>query len=234
MEKNRKKKEAEEEPKSFFERYEEFPDLKGKRPVSLTTAANSITSSISVPLPPPPIPTKLVGGDFNFLEDDDWLDGDSIDYSQNLFQDSEHFLPSLPPKKPTETEMIPPESHEVVKAKSLLAERCHSSKKKDIWKRTIPSTSTSISSNPTEELKVKTNLFKILKRPEPPIPIVESTDKLVKKFTTTLKLTTRTTEINEIETKKLDESKVETKETEVIKEGKKIVYSMASKTLQTK
>lgn len=196
---------------------------------------------ISVPLPP--LPTKLVGGDFNFLEDDDWLDGDSIDYSQNLFQDNDHFLPSLPHQPATEP-------HVVVKAKSLLAERSHSSKKKDIWKP-VP-----------EEPKAK---IKILKRPE--VEIAEQPN-LVKKFTTAevkkgvaeevkkgvaeekrggskvpgdaqkapepkavLKFETKADLKAELKHEVHPELKAEAKQEEV-KTNKKIFYSSASKTLK--
>ena len=188
--------EVEEKEKSFIERYEEFPDLKGKKPAvsctfdtstpSKSANISSSVSPVSIPLPPPP---KLVGGDFNFLEDDDWLDGDNIDYSQNLFQDSEHFLASLPmmtkQQQPSAVE-TPKDSCEVVKAKSLLAERSHSSKKKDIWKRTHiaasvsgnnscnnPCTSTISTSTCTSSTSTTTNVkIKILKRPDP-VPLQE-------------------------------------------------------------
>ena len=252
-------------PKSFFERYEEFPDLQGKRlpaaaapkPVELGAAPLAPLAAIppippiSVQMLPPPLPSKLVGGDFNFLEDDDWLDGDSIDYSQNLFQDSEHFLPPIKPAEP----------HVVVKAKSLLAERCHSSNKKDIWKRTVPPCPVA------EEAKVK---IKILKRPDPPVEAarIESTKdevnketaakaetlnsvnsvnsvksvssvkptelaaaNLVRKFATSLKLTTTNggTKTEEIATPTATTTATTTEITK-----KRIVYSSASKTLQMK
>lgn len=185
--------EVEEKEKSFIERYEEFPDLKGKKPAVVSCTFDTSTPSanaslsispVSIPLPPPP---KLVGGDFNFLEDDDWLEGDNIDYSQNLFQDSEHFLASLPmitKQQPIIDVETPKDSCEVVKAKSLLAERSHSSKKKDIWKRasvaasvsgtcnnpcnsTLSTSTSNISTTTTTNVKIK-----ILKRPEP-VPLQE-------------------------------------------------------------
>ena len=243
-----------EKPKGFLERFEDFPNLLKQQPPSVSSTAKSETQPPV--LPPPRPPQKLLGGDFNFLEDDDWLDGDNIDYSQNLFEDDDHFLPSYILEETRElntraavnsdhsesgvhsgtvredhTSHITQISHIShgshisqsshgshishnthkdhnntkklchIKAKSLLAERCHSSKKNDIWKRTEDK------EIEPEASKIK---IKILKRPElpavtdvPSVKVAENEDgKLVKKFSTSLKLSTKKSETQD--TKKDD------------------------------
>ncbi len=148
-------------PKTFLERSAEFPDLKRtqkpkedskERDIeSFSVVAEQINTMCTVVSNAKP---SCIGGDFNFLEDDGWLDGDDIDYSQNLFQDNEHFL--LPTSAPMATSIIPTAVCDF-KAKTLLAERCHSSKKQDIWKR-----SEGIEGGAVTKTKIK-----ILKRPEP-------------------------------------------------------------------
>jgi hypothetical protein len=224
-----------EKPKSFLERFEEFPNLQKQTPI--------VTESIStLPPPPPRPPQKLLVGDFNFLEDDD-----NIDYSQNLFEDDDHFLATLSkPEKPAEIGSSDPLCH--VKAKSLLAERSHSAKKKDIWKRTelketeLPKPKIKILKRPEEIVKPSEPVrFESVKPSEPvrsesvkPSEPVRSENgkspkkaeaNLVKKFSTSLKLSTETVS----EPQSTPEPPLE-KSAEPSKI--KIVYSSASKTLQ--
>lgn len=233
-----------EKPKGFLERFEEFPNLlKQQQQPSLNT-----TNTTALPLPPQRPPQKLLGGDFNFLEDDDWLDGDNIDYSQNLFEDDDHFLPSYileeTGKKPVDDKEIETNTSNNsnsglchVKAKSLLAERHHSSKKKDIWKRTDehkqqeqeqPKMKIKILKRPTSESKVEAKVEVKEVKEEHGVAtttsIVPATEQLVKKFSTSLKLHETTVE----EPKQQPQSQ----QPQQPQKPLKIVYSSASKTLQ--
>ena len=226
-----------EKPKSFLERFEEFPNLLKQHQTSTVTPATASTTAATIStscdnnqillsLPQRP-PQKLLGGDFNFLEDDDWLEGDNIDYSQNLFEGDDHFLPSYileeTIKQPvisdntTATTISSSGSLCHVKAKTLLAERHHSSKKTDIWKR-------------TDEQQPKMKI-KILKRPEQPVikeenneSVTAATAELAKKISTSLQLkeieTAAETTLIVEEPPKQQPSRI------------KIVYSSASKKLQ--
>lgn len=232
-----------EQPKSFLERFEEFPNLLKQQQTSTVTPASSSSSNtttsvsceppISLSLPRRP-PQKLLGGDFNFLEDDDWLEGDNIDYSQNLFEGDDHFLPSYILEETIEKPVISDNTATTtatttssgglfhVQAKSLLAERHHSSKKKDIWKRTDDQ-----QKHQHQPPKMK---IKILKRQEQPVikeekteivpvPASASVAELTRKISTSLELK-ETNETSIVEEPPKKPSKI------------KIVYSSASKTLQ--
>jgi hypothetical protein len=191
------------EKKSFLDRTDEFPTLPSALKKSPQVSVSPETSANTNNPPPPPCKafSKLVGGDFNFLEDDDWLDGDSIDYSQVLFEDTEHFLSFTPKSTPSEPEKIiistTTQPEQVLKAKDLLAQRLHSSKKQDIWKHTSsPKEVKAISSfnhdKDSDNLSASSGVkIKILKRPtettaEPPVKIVEP-EKPTKKFSTSKK-----------------------------------------------
>lgn len=155
---------VEEKPKSFLESMEEFPDLKKKETkhkeqsndTTSVNSTNTSTKSTNTDANPSKRIVKnaptCIGGDFNFLEDDGWLDGDDIDYSQNLFQDTEHFL--FFPTSEINNSITANTNVCNVKAKTLLAERTHSSSKLDIWKRS--------ENNNAAPSQTK---FKILKRP---------------------------------------------------------------------
>lgn len=228
-----------EKPKGFLERFEEFPNLlihQTSTSMTPAAAATAATTTVTETLPIQRPPQKLLGGDFNFLEDDDWLDGDTIDYSQNLFEDDNHFLPSYTIEA-TIKESSCTVSNRIfttdgssdlchVKAKSLLAERHHSSKKKDIWKRTEDHKQ---QEQVNQQPKIK---IKILKRPDQsPAPVIKqenadiasaATVELTRKISTSLKLK---------ETETLEDSKLQEKQQEKQKPAK-IVYSSASKTLK--
>lgn len=255
-----RRKEEKEKEKGFLERIEEFPDLlklktqktgnnSSESTISAGKSASTVTGESTagiVTAATTIATTKLLGGDFNFLNVDDWLDGDNIDYSQNLFENDNHFLPSyilndgdhrqvessLSKKIESLNLTTTPAPPDHVKAKTLLAERSHSSKKKDIWKRIT-----------TDEAKLK---IKILKRPDQvqatetfdqKIVKNETKDKNVKKFSTGIKI--KTTEIvplkedskEEIIISKPEQSKPNIANNDTAKPAK-IVYSSASKTLQ--
>lgn len=242
---------APEPPKSFLERFDDFPDLKKKE--QRTTNVSVLSESMSA-VHNSPVKVSCIGGDFNFLEDDGWLDGDDIDYTQNLFQDNDHFIfPKTVPINstatisavPTVTTFSDSKSTASVCAKTLLAERCHSSKKQDIWKR----------SEVVGESTQKVMKIKILKRPDS--EIVKSKEELTVKEiseetpkntstvpitipssintsdTTSIKTTAKKFTTTASSTRKTDNHKEKDKE-EIAKREAKIVYSSASKKLQKK
>ena len=210
------------ECKNFFQRIEEFPSLPSKFKDKIKIeqgqgqgqvqeeCENEKQDDVKTPVIEV-LKVKVlekVGGEINFLEDDGWLDGDNIDYSQNLFEDDDQYL-SLEineiAAKVTEINTTNPNTiiYDEIKAKDLLAERLHSSHKKDIWKRTenlgencgeSSSTRTRTSTNTNTNTSVTAvSKIKILKRPD---------------IQMTKTITSKSTDINIIKNHKEPEEKI--------------------------